>query len=231
MSLSSAKAKLDAQGGDPVTGYISKTDHQESYDELVDDTALTGSTTAEALDVTGALTAGSLVLGTVTHTEGTGSPQSVVSAPVGSTYIDTAATTGAIRWIKATGTGNTGWVVEYGDTGWRNLTAVSLLNGWTTSSFYLRRVGNVVNVSGTFSKASTTGVGIYTLPSGFRCTPVDVYSKFGATSTSDDVAEWFVIAANHTLSAKYTLMTGTTLYLHGSWLTTDAWPSSLPGSA
>lgn len=56
MSLSSAKAKLDAQGGDPVTGYISKTDHQESYDELVDDTALTGATTAEALDVAGALT-------------------------------------------------------------------------------------------------------------------------------------------------------------------------------
>ena len=60
MSLSSAKAKLDAQGGDPVTGYISKTDHQESYDELVDDTALTGATTAEALDVTGALTAGTI---------------------------------------------------------------------------------------------------------------------------------------------------------------------------
>ena len=69
MSLSSAKAKLDAQGGDPATGYISKTDHKDSYDQLVADTALTGDTTAAALDVTGALTAGTVASdGTVAGT-------------------------------------------------------------------------------------------------------------------------------------------------------------------
>ena len=39
---------------------------------------------------------------------GTGSPEGKVAAPVGSTYTDTAATNGAIRWIKTSGTGATG---------------------------------------------------------------------------------------------------------------------------
>ena len=43
------------------------------------------------------------------HYRGTGSPEGKVSAPVGSVYTDTAATNGAIRWIKTSGTGNTGW--------------------------------------------------------------------------------------------------------------------------
>lgn len=48
---------------------------------------------------------------------GTGFPNGVVSAPVGSTYIDTAATNGAIEWKKAAGTGNTGWVMSVRNTG------------------------------------------------------------------------------------------------------------------
>lgn len=56
------------------------------------------------------------------HYSGTGSPGGKVTAPVGATYVDTAATNGAIRWVKTRGTGNTGWAVEYGDTGWRNIT-------------------------------------------------------------------------------------------------------------
>lgn len=63
MSLSSAKAKLDAQGGDPATGYISKTDHKDSYDELLADTALTGATTAAAVAVSGAVTVGTTLNG------------------------------------------------------------------------------------------------------------------------------------------------------------------------
>lgn len=47
---------------------------------------------------------------------GTGSPEGKVAAPVGSVYTDTAATNGSIRWIKASGTGSTGWRDDYGDT-------------------------------------------------------------------------------------------------------------------
>lgn len=72
MSLSSAKAKLDAQGGDPATGYISKQDHKDSYDQLVDDTALTGDTTAEAVAVTGTTDASSSTTGTLKTAGGLG---------------------------------------------------------------------------------------------------------------------------------------------------------------
>src|SRR5699024_5220828 len=43
---------------------------------------------------------------------GAGSPEGKISADIGSTYVDTAATNGAIRWIKASGAGAAGWRVE-----------------------------------------------------------------------------------------------------------------------
>lgn len=53
--------------------------------------------------------------------EGNGRPEGTVTAIVGKTYRDNAATNGAILWVKASGTGNTGWRVVWGDTGWRDL--------------------------------------------------------------------------------------------------------------
>lgn len=339
MSLSSAKAKLDAQGGDPVTGYISKTDHQESYDELVDDTALTGTTTAEALDVTGALTAGTIasdatvagtglaggllssanpiingvaapgtsaipsrqdhvhpsdttkVTGPASATDnavarfdgttgklvqnsgvivddsnniigvgtigsgaitssasvqaaagsgfvsgasgpklglsGTGSPEGVVTAPVGSTWIDTAATTGAIKWVKASGTGNTGWVVEYGDTGLRNLSAETLSNGWTTVSLWIQRVGQLVYISGYISGAAASNDTFYTFPTGFRPQKNHVVAQAVGTGTTDQ--RTLEIGTNGA-STFYTRSTGNH-QVATSFVTAQAWPSSLPGSA
>ena len=58
---------------------------------------------------------------------GTGMPNRKVVAPVGTTYVDTAATNGALKWIKRTGTDNQGWEVLTGDTGWRTLTIASKL--------------------------------------------------------------------------------------------------------
>ena len=58
---------------------------------------------------------------------GRGMPNGVVTAPVGTTYVDEAVTNGALKWIKKTGTGNTGWEVLIGDTGWKTLPAVSKL--------------------------------------------------------------------------------------------------------
>lgn len=43
---------------------------------------------------------------------GTGSPEGAVSAPPGSTYIQTDGASGSEIWDKATGTGNTGWRVR-----------------------------------------------------------------------------------------------------------------------
>ena len=58
---------------------------------------------------------------------GTGMPNGKVTAPVGTTYVDTAVTNGALKWIKRRGTDNHGWEVLTGDTGWRTLNIVSKL--------------------------------------------------------------------------------------------------------
>ena len=58
---------------------------------------------------------------------GQGMPNGKVTAPVGTTYVDTVATNGALKWIKRTGNGSQGWEVLTGDTGWRTLTIVSKL--------------------------------------------------------------------------------------------------------
>lgn len=60
---------------------------------------------------------------------GTGMPNGKVIAPVGTTYVDTAVTNGALKWIKRTGNNNQGWEVLTGDTGWRTLPIVSKLGG------------------------------------------------------------------------------------------------------
>ena len=58
---------------------------------------------------------------------GTGMPNGKVIAPVGTTYVDTAVTNGALKWIKRTGDNNQGWEVLTGDTGWRTLNITSKL--------------------------------------------------------------------------------------------------------
>ena len=72
---------------------------------------------------------------------GTGMPNGRVTAPIGTTYVDTAVTNGALKWIKESGDGNTGWKVFTGDTGWRNLNIVSKLGN---SFLKIRRVNNQV---------------------------------------------------------------------------------------
>ena len=75
---------------------------------------------------------------------GTGMPNGVVEAPIGTTYIDTAKTNGALKWIKTTDGGNTGWKVVEGDTGW--------VLGWqdnrgnNKNRMYVRRINDVVHV-------------------------------------------------------------------------------------
>ena len=73
---------------------------------------------------------------------GRGMPNGVVTAPVGTTYVDEAVTNGALKWIKKSGTGNTGWEVLIGDTGWKILPSVSKLGN---SFVKVRRVNNVVS--------------------------------------------------------------------------------------
>ena len=72
---------------------------------------------------------------------GTGMPNGKITAPIGTTYVDTAVTNGALKWIKQSGAGNTGWKVLIGDTGWRTLNSVSRVGN---SFIKIRRVNNLV---------------------------------------------------------------------------------------
>ena len=72
---------------------------------------------------------------------GTGMPNGRVTAPVGTTYVDTAVTNGALKWIKRSGNNNQGWEVLTGDTGWRTLPIVSKLG---SSYLKVRRKNDTV---------------------------------------------------------------------------------------
>lgn len=72
---------------------------------------------------------------------GQGMPNGKVSAPVGTTYVDTAVTNGALKWIKRSGAGNQGWEVLTGDTGWRTLNIRSKLG---SSYLKVRRKNDTV---------------------------------------------------------------------------------------
>ena len=77
---------------------------------------------------------------------GTGMPNGQVEAPIGTTYVDMNVTNGALKWIKEKGSGNTGWKVLIGDTGWRTLNSISkLIDGGKTSTIKIRRVNNLVS--------------------------------------------------------------------------------------
>jgi len=160
---------------------------------------------------------------------GTGSPEGVVTAPVGSMWTDEAATTGAIKWIKASGTGNTGWVVEYGDTGVRNMSAVALSNGWTTSEYRLQRVGNTVHFTIGADRSASSADAIGILPSGFR--PANYLYFAAVTNQSDDLARFYIDPSGNLTAWGRSDMAGTILYCTATFITTNAWPTSLPGSA
>lgn len=72
---------------------------------------------------------------------GEGMPNGKVDGTIGQTYVDTRKTNGALKWIKRTASGNQGWEVLDGDTGWKTLPVVSKLGG---SYINIRRVNNIV---------------------------------------------------------------------------------------
>lgn len=159
--------------------------------------------------------------------EGNGFPEGVVTAPVGSTYIDRQGTNGAIQWIKKSGTGNTGWVVSQGDTGLRG---INTTDPTLTGFLYLRRVGSTVTLhSGNLAATATVPpnpVGVFLVPDGFkRYGGVgNIHSMFGNGAVPNlqmtIESSIYLWGANANASLRV---------LVTSWPTSDAWPSVLPG--
>ena len=73
---------------------------------------------------------------------GTGMPNGKVDGTIGQTYVDTKKTNGALKWIKRTASGNQGWFVLDGDTGWKKLNVLSKLGN---SYMQVRRVNDTVS--------------------------------------------------------------------------------------
>lgn len=173
---------------------------------------------------------------------GTGFPEGVVTATVGTEYVDTAATNGAVKWIKATGSGNTGWRVIYGDTGWRQMKA-----DWNVSPrssgdgfverLLIRRVGNRIALAcyltADFGGGKNHSVAAF-LPVGFRNT-----SSLGAWPEVNR----FRLTSSLTTYVDPILETGTAgnlrittpsptheAYSEIAWVTDHQWPTTLPGT-
>lgn len=163
---------------------------------------------------------------------GTGFPSGVVSAPVGSIYIDKSVTNGASSWIKKSGTGNTGWKILEGDTGQRDITA-NLVNGWTATKIFVRRVNNEVylQVEGLNAAAMTNTI-FTALSSGFRGYSNSYVSRMMLHTGAGPVAAWRVnIEASGGVYVGNSTTATPVLYGLAPFPTLDDWPSSLPGTA
>ena len=74
---------------------------------------------------------------------GEGMPNGKVEGTLGQTYVDTRKTNGALKWIKRTPSGNQGWAVLDGDTGWKTLNSASKLGN---SYVKARRINDTVQL-------------------------------------------------------------------------------------
>ena len=155
-------------------------------------------------------------------------PNGVVDAPPGTYYTDTAGTNGAWRWIKTSGTGNTGWTVIFGDTGWRYIANPANIAG--RANFYvredwrwnLRRVGNLCSLM-VFAKSlsrTTSGTAhLFTIPPEFTPASVLVTGAGG-----------FLFQIGYSVSLIATPDAGVVVQDEIKWWAREPWPTTLPGT-
>ena len=184
---------------------------------------------------------------------GTGMPNGVVEAPIGTTYIDKNKTNGAFKWIKTTNGGNRGWEVLSGDTGWRTLNSVSKLGN---SFVKVRRVNNEVTYqfgglswgwfgivrrggAGYFMQTTDTErncfiLGEHGIPAGFRAPNSligSIYNDRGVT-----YGTWYVGNGGDANHLRFQFLNpvptdsdiGDIRVSQISYLTDDEWPAQLP---
>ena len=188
---------------------------------------------------------------------GTGSPEGRITAEIGTTYVDVNVTNGALKWIKESGNGNTGWKVLIGDTGWRTLNSLSKLTvGGRTSTIKIRRVNNLVTYNfgglqwGWFGIVRRYGAGHVGHGSsgdrGAKVLPVDGIPPGFRTKSSlvgptfDDVGRpygvWYLGGMDDSNYIQFTFNDpiptdrdiGDIRVSNVSYLTDEPWPTTLP---
>lgn len=184
---------------------------------------------------------------------GTGMPNGVVTAEIGTTYIDKNKTNGAFKWIKTTNGGNQGWEVLSGDTGWRTLNSVSKLGN---SFVKIRRVNNEVTYQfgglswGWFGIVRRGGAGYvmqttdterncfilgeHGIPAGFRTPNSLIGSIYNDRGTA--YGTWYVGNGGDANHLRFQFLNpvptdsdiGDIRVSQISYLTDDEWPQQLP---
>lgn len=184
---------------------------------------------------------------------GTGSPEGRITAEIGTTYVDVNATNGALKWIKESGNGNTGWKVLIGDTGWRTLNITSKLGD---SFVKIRRVNNLVTYQfgglswGWFGIVRRGGagyvmqttdterncfiVGEHGIPAGFRTPNSLIGSIYNDRGTA--YGTWYVGNSSDLNHLRFQFLNpvptdsdiGDIRVSTISYLTDEAWPTTLP---
>lgn len=184
---------------------------------------------------------------------GTGFPNGKVSAPVGTTYVDTNVTNGALKWIKRSGTDSQGWEVLTGDTGWRTLTIVSKLGN---SYLKVRRKNDTVMYQfgglswGWFGIVRRGGAGYQVQPSdrerncyilGLNGVPVGFRSEFSLiggiyNDKGTPYGTWYLGGAGDSNMLRFQFTDpvptdrdiGDIRVSSISYLTSEPWPDRLP---
>ena len=184
---------------------------------------------------------------------GTGMPNRKVTAPVGTTYVDTAVTNGALKWIKRNGNGNEGWEVLTGDTGWRTLNIVSKLGN---SYLKVRRKNDTVMYQfgglswGWFGIVRRGGAGYQVQPSdrerncfilGLGGVPVGFRSEFSLiggiyNDKGTPYGTWYLGGAGDSNMLRFQFTDpvptdrdiGDIRVSSISYLTSEPWPTTLP---
>ena len=226
---SNAAASENAAASSASNAATSETNAKQSETNAGEFAAVATTAATEAVDAMeeAALSAAAFKIYT-----GIGSPEGKVAAPVGSVYTDSAATTGAIRWIKASGTGNTGWRVEYGDTGWRDISS-SIVNRSTPAAFadgagiQIRRVQDTVQyrIFGGITVASQFGK-LTDNFTGFR-PKGDGQMELISRAADLKAGTWQIRLENGISGEKLCLAGESRLMM---WGTEQPWPSTLPGT-
>ncbi len=170
---------------------------------------------------------------TVRLLEGDVQPEGVVAAPIGSRYTDISPTAGAVEWVKTSGTdtSNTGWTMRAGDTGWRDVKGqADNRNSSAVSTLLIRRVLDVVDFYADLtvpSGGSMTSWTFYDLPTGFR----PDFNRYGVIQDNREGAadSTQVLATGECILT--TLHSGKRDRWNGTWITSDPWPTTLPGLA
>lgn len=162
-----------------------------------------------------------------TTTMTTETAASVALASSGAEFVSTDGPQGAWKWQKQ----GTAWIATIVDTGWRNITA-DLDESPTSGRVLLRRNGKVVHlhVDGlTYATNASFKSWGPVIPSGFR-PPAEIDFAAGRRLASDPGGSIRVNRVTGNGFA-YQVVEGLAIRASGSWVTDEAAPTSLPGTA